>query len=144
MIRSDSISFDALSIVRAGRTLRAMTIGAIRHQNLCWLLKHRFGGVQARLADAIGRNPNQARFLLNPEGPGGRWMGEKVARDIEKRLGLDPNSMDLPNGLAGGYNEQLTPAQLQVRETVAEYLAQLNDEDAGAVSRFIEAMANRK
>lgn len=71
-------------------------------------------------------------------------MGERVARDIESRLGLTQNSMDLPNGVAGGYNQPLTPAQLQVRETVGEYLAQLSDEDAGAVARFIEAMANRK
>lgn len=124
-------------------TICGMNVADIRHENLCWLLKHQFNGVQARLAVAVGRDPNQVRVLLRPQGPGGRWMGEKVARDIERRLGLPANRMDVLNGVTGSFDASLTPAQLQLKESVDRCLSQLCDDDARAVARFIEAMATR-
>ena len=71
-------------------------IKQIRLNNLKTLLNQRFAGSQARMAEATERNPAQIRAILNPLGIGGRWIGEKVARDIEVKLGLVTGWMDVP------------------------------------------------
>lgn len=71
-------------------------IKQIRLSNLKTLLSERFGGSQARMADATEREPAQIRSILNPLGIGGRWIGEKIARDIEVKLGLANGWIDVP------------------------------------------------
>lgn len=71
-------------------------IKQIRLANLKTLLEQKFAGSQARMADATERNPAQIRAILNPHSVGGRWIGEKVARDIELKLELAPGWMDEP------------------------------------------------
>lgn len=68
-------------------------IDNVRQGQLRELLSTRFGGVQRDLAEAIGREPNYvSRMLSNARHRKG--IGEDVARDIEKRLGLPRGWMD--------------------------------------------------
>lgn len=46
------------------------------------------------LAKVLEKDKNQVRFYLNPEKPGGRWMGEDMARYIEFKLALPPLWLD--------------------------------------------------
>lgn len=62
------------------------------------LLEARCSGVISRLSAMIGKSPTQTRALLFPESNGGRWMGEKQAREIELKMGLPALIMDLPIG----------------------------------------------
>lgn len=75
-----------------------MELQEIRLQNLRRLVAIRFNGVVAQFARAIGKDRNQARFILHPEKPGGRWLGEKQAREIEATLGLPRLSLDFLDG----------------------------------------------
>lgn len=68
----------------------------VRLANLQALVATRFGNSVAAFARAIERDYNQTRVLLNPTGPGGRWLGERLARQIEDKLELDPLSLDHP------------------------------------------------
>lgn len=71
-----------------------MDIDELRLRRFRALWQDRFGGNIAALARALHRSPNQVRFYLHPEKPGGRWMGEEFARHVERELGLPQNSMD--------------------------------------------------
>lgn len=84
-------------------TLRPMETREIRLKNLLGLLGERFGGVVAEFARAIGKDPNQARFILNPQKAGGRWVGERLAREIEEKLALGRGWLDEDHG--GGASE---------------------------------------
>lgn len=78
--------------------MQYMDVREIRLANLRRLLNDRFNNVVAEFARAIDKDPNQARFILNPTKPGGRWLGERLARTIEKRLNLTPGSLDQNHG----------------------------------------------
>lgn len=65
-----------------------------RAQQLAHILHTQFKGVIAELARALDLDANYTRFLLYPEKPGGRWMGEVIARRIEERLNLPLHFMD--------------------------------------------------
>lgn len=69
-------------------------IKQIRLENLHLLLNSRFKGNKAALARALKKDKNQTRFILHPEKSGGRNIGEKQAREIEKELGLDYGWLD--------------------------------------------------
>ncbi|WP_148716463.1 S24 family peptidase [Chitinolyticbacter meiyuanensis] len=96
LISDKSISFEGLSSdTTDGDHLWTMQIQQIRHANLVKLLNERFDGVIAQLAKASGKDRNYVRFLIYPEKPGGRAMGEKLAREIETALGLPSGWLDV-------------------------------------------------
>lgn len=75
----------------------------IRTANLRKILKERYDGNIAAMARATKMDRNQVRFILYPEKPGGRLVGEKLARKLEielmlqaKQLDHDPNDESFP------------------------------------------------
>ena len=72
-----------------------MQIQETRLRNLTYILNRDFGGVVARLARAVEKSANHMRVVLNPERPGGRFIGEVLARQLEARLGLPANVLDI-------------------------------------------------
>lgn len=54
------------------------------------IIERRFGGVQARFGTAIGRQSDYVSRLLT----GKKALGERLARDIERILGLEPGELD--------------------------------------------------
>lgn len=82
-----------------------MNIKSIRRQNLLKLIEERFEGNKAAFARAIDRPaPNVHRMLIDVETvpvekgkKDNRGIGEKLARDIEGKLGLGPLWLDQAN-----------------------------------------------
>ena len=72
-----------------------MDVQEIRRANLRRIIDSKFDGVAGRLADAVRKpRPNIGQILSAD-----RSFGERVARDIEKALGLKPMSLDAPGDL---------------------------------------------
>jgi hypothetical protein len=67
-----------------------MTLTNTRQRALRALIERRFGGVQARFGIAIGRQADYVSRLLS----GKKALGERLAREIEYTLGLDPGELD--------------------------------------------------
>ncbi len=84
----------------------------------------RFNGVTADLARAIGKDANQTRFVLYPDRAGGRRIGERLARQIEERLGLPQGYLDREDGMEDvvGRIAALPPA---LRQHLLEHLSLL-------------------
>lgn len=94
-----------------------MEISDIRRENLRSLMKQRFDGKQARLADALGKSANYISRCLSttPSSAGSKNIGEDFARDIESKLGLERYQLDRPG---------MQPAAKV--ESNAEYLGQFS------------------
>lgn len=73
-----------------------MEISDIRRENLRSLMKQRFEGKQARLADALGKSANYISRCLSTSMPAAsrKNIGEDFAREIEQALGLDRYQLD--------------------------------------------------
>ncbi|WP_285355421.1 helix-turn-helix transcriptional regulator [Pseudomonas sp. lyk4-R2A-10] len=73
-----------------------MEISDIRRENLRTLMKQRFDGRQARLADALGKSANYISRCLSTaqSSAGSKNIGEDFAREIEQKLGLERYQLD--------------------------------------------------
>lgn len=69
------------------------SIKVTRSQNLKRLLNERFNGEVQALSDAIGRKYAQVHPMLFAD----KSFGDKIARDIEDKLGLEQFSLDTPD-----------------------------------------------
>src|SRR5688572_14614401 len=74
---------------------RFHSIYETRRRNLLYLIKSRFGGINARFAESIEMEQSSriSRLLKNKN------MGKGLARDIELRLGLPDFWMDQPHDM---------------------------------------------
>lgn len=72
-----------------------MDISEIRKIRLRQLIDERFGGVDAALAAALEKQPSYISRLFSTNRHS-RGMGEKFARDLEVKLGLDSGWLDRP------------------------------------------------
>lgn len=114
MILNSAITFEGLTTPTDRCLIIHMKeIKQIRLENLHLLLNTKFGGVKASLARGIKKDVNQTRFLLHPEKSGGRWLGEKQAREIEAVLKLDSGWLDINRSEEGddtvsGINDDIT------------------------------------
>lgn len=87
----------------------------VRRQQLARLLNERFGGVQARLAKAIGKNPNYVSRCL----AGTKGIGEGIAHEIEERLRLPRGWMDDADSPEPGNTDELSDSAAGVaRSTI--------------------------
>ena len=98
MLCTESITDAGITQVICSCEIQHMETKQIRLENFRAIWQDRFNGKIAALARALGSSANQVRFYLNPEKPGGRWMGEDFARDIERILGLERNYLDREPG----------------------------------------------
>lgn len=74
----------------------------IRRQNLQALTNEKAQGNMAAMGRLIERTRSQVAQYLSPTYNDGRSIGEKVARHIERKLGLPPLWMDGPQNTAPG------------------------------------------
>ena len=81
-----------------------------RRINLKTLLADRFGGKIADMARAIDRDDAYVWQLLNTT-KNGRKVGERIARHIERKLGLKPGQLDSEGMVV---EESLTSDELEV------------------------------
>lgn len=73
-----------------------MDIKEIRKARLRQLINLKFGGVMARLAEAIGRQSSYVARLLAENSDHSRNIGEKLAREIEQACDLPYRYLDAP------------------------------------------------
>ncbi|MBD1586720.1 S24 family peptidase [Pseudomonas typographi] len=73
-----------------------MDIKEIRKLRLKQLINLKFGGVMARLAEAIGRQSSYVARILSDNPDHGRNIGEKLARQIEEACDLPYRYLDAP------------------------------------------------
>lgn len=99
------------------------TVKERRRSKVLLLIKEKFGGNKAAFAKAIGRPaPNVHRMLADrseDSSKEARGIGEDLARDIEKKLGLRPHWLDefdkFPNDSAHENTEEYSDALTFVR-----------------------------
>lgn len=74
---------------------RAMDVKAIRRSRLRKLIAERFHGINAQLASKIERQPDYVSRLLTEKPRHRRDLGEKLAREIERKVGLPSGWLDI-------------------------------------------------
>lgn len=129
-----------------------MTSADTRRAVLRELIRTKFGGVARQLAIAAGKPEGQINDML--ANPPRKAFGEKVARQLEQRLGLDPGYFDLPaNTCAPGKVAPFiseAPARAYgtgpIAEVVAimETLSAAEQQEALGAIRYIEYESNQR
>lgn len=69
-----------------------------RRENLVAYVRDAYGGNRAEFCRAINKNPNLINLVLTNNEDYRRNIGEKLARDIEKRAGIADGWLDSPRG----------------------------------------------
>jgi transcriptional regulator with XRE-family HTH domain len=80
-----------------------MTASEFRHAHLVLMIEK--SGTAQAFAERVGLAPSYISQLVNNKTPGGRGIGDKLARKIEAKLGMPKGAMDLPP--AGSSDVQL-------------------------------------
>lgn len=114
-----SIPFGHLLFGNAVRHSLPMDKADIRRTQLQVVCDQKFKGNQARLAEAIDREPNLVSRMLR----GGKGIGEDMARHIESRLGLPRYWLD---GLSGPTASAEPLAPIVISITPSMVLAQIS------------------
>jgi hypothetical protein len=117
MLSVKGITIEGLPSVIASWLPARMETQDIRLARFRLLWERDYGKNIAALARAIKKDKNQVRFYLNPEKPGGRWMGEDMAREIEITLNLGTGWMD-------------RESDDDVPENIAAFIARVKTESA--------------
>lgn len=78
------------------RYISGMDIKEIRKARLRQIINLKFGGVMARLAEAIGRQSSYVARILAESSDHSRNIGEKLAREIEEACDLPYRYLDAP------------------------------------------------
>lgn len=78
------------------RYISGMEIKDIRRHRLHKLLLTMFSGRKSSLAEAIGKPASYVSRLFSDNPAHSRNIGETMAREIEKSLGVDPGYLDMP------------------------------------------------
>lgn len=108
-----------------------MDIYSIRRRNLQRLIEDRAHGNAADFARSIGRTRAQVAQYLSSSYNGGRSIGERVARAIEKEVGLDAHSLDQQGYGYGFGNKQAFDANVQDARMGERRIPLLNYVQAG-------------
>lgn len=145
MLCLESITTEGLSAVIYSCSIGHMDIKQIRLKKFREVWKNKFGGNIAAMARAMNNmSPNQVRFYLNPDKPGGRWMGEDFARAAEVMLSLPPNYLDresdtpTPADIAHAFEQ----GSAGKRDAIT-LLARLPDAEAEAILPLIRSILSK-
>src|SRR5690606_33075987 len=77
-----------------------MGIYETRRNNLRLLIDQKAGGNMAEFGRAVGRERAQIKQYLSPDYNEGRSIGERVARDIEQKIGVPRGALDAEESTA--------------------------------------------
>ena len=112
-----------------------MTIQDIRRRALATLIEKRWGNNARRFSLAIRKSDVQINDML----AGRKSFGEKVARDIETRAGLEPGTLDRSDAPATSQAAEPTPLPYLTEEAriVAEIYQALPGSARAEFSRAI-------
>lgn len=115
---------DCLPIGASQVHFQKMEAQEIRKINLTKIKQTLFDGSMARLSEAIERQPSYVSALFSgQEEKRHRRIGEKLAREIEQKLSLEPGALDI-------LDESIAEKSAIAREANLEYLrASPQDED---------------
>lgn len=113
----------------------------IRRTNLQALIDTRFAGKAGRLADAIGRKRPQI-YRLFSDAENSRDIGEELARDIEKKLGIPLGQLDLENMTNDDTADVIAGYQRggEDKKTAMKDIAELPEEVSSALRPIIDAL----
>jgi hypothetical protein len=75
------------------------TVFDIRRHNLSSLIADSYQNNRAEFCRATGKNPNLINLVLTSNAEYRRNIGEKLARDIERRAGIAEGWLDSPRGI---------------------------------------------
>ncbi|KJK23984.1 hypothetical protein UB46_13415 [Burkholderiaceae bacterium 16] len=117
-----------------------MDIQDTREQRLAQVLEKQFGGSIARLADRVDREPSYFSRVFSSEGKAGKKrIGERLARDIEAKLGLPRLWLDgSMEDAAAPSNDEILPPGVAIR--VARLVKDLRNEDIDRLLTAIELL----
>lgn len=76
-----------------------MNVFEIRRLNLIAFIAAKFEGNRASFCRSSGKNPNLINLVLTKNSDYRRNIGEKLARDIEEKAGMQPLWLDSPQGI---------------------------------------------
>ena len=144
MLCNESITSEGLTLVISPCEISSMETKQIRLERFREIWRSQFNGNIAALARALGSSANQVRFYLNPDKPGGRWMGEDFARDIERILNLPRNYLD-------DASDSMTPADVAAafengsagKQEALTLLAKLPDGEAETILPLIRSILSK-
>jgi len=71
----------------------------VRRENLLSLIRDSYQNNRAEFSRSTGKNPNLINLVLTNNPEYRRNIGEKLARDIEKRCGIADGWLDSPRGM---------------------------------------------
>lgn len=114
-----------------GMTYTKMDINEIRRANLRLIASENFPS-RAEFCRAIGRSEQQMYAVIGPNAS--KAIGEVLVRDIEKKLGYEPLSLDRPLNDESGANHSpdginldlLEDCIVNVEQTAAKHHLQLS------------------
>jgi Peptidase S24-like len=75
------------------------TVFDIRRHNLLLLIADSYQNNRAEFCRSTGKNPNLINLVLSSNAEYRRNIGEKLARDIERRAGIAQGWLDSPGGI---------------------------------------------
>lgn len=76
-----------------------MDVFETRRLNLVAFIEDKFDGNRAAFCRSTGKNPNLINLVLTDNADYRRNIGEKLARDVEKKAGLATGWLDSPRGV---------------------------------------------
>lgn len=92
------------------------------------------------MAAYAGKDRNYIRFLLNPEKPGGRWMGESLASELEGAFGIPAGALDAPVQIDGPEDKISTDMQTPVTNVTVATAAKAETLDLPQIHVALEKL----
>lgn len=127
----------------------------LRRTNLLRLIEERFDGNKGRFADAIGRKRPQVYRLFSDAPASRRDIGEELAREIEKQLGLPKGALDAETeqpdplkvaraNMIDDWLQQASPNTRSQLEAIKARIDRLDDADLALLEQLLARLEQKK
>lgn len=110
----------------------------IRRENLKRLIAERFGGSKSSFGRELGRTSAQISQWLSEGKSSSRNLGDQVAREIEAKLGLEENWLDIDRGTSKDIDQYLlTRCILSAKKVLLESGTKPSEEEVARVAAIV-------